>query len=198
MSSVALASDKISTFPSSMRSTDVYSRFTTERNLVNMVSGLVTDGYVRECDSANANSPIEFVLGGYTFRVDKWGDILTALYGGAAPSDKTISAYILVGYSQTAGIGAKIGDSRLVGWNGAVNSSVDLNSSFVGVNFTDEASPSAISTVPSGFNGRWYILPLLSNVGGSWKVPDGSYQRFETLSTSEVDEIVDSTDPLES
>lgn len=178
-----VASNKISTFPSSMRTTDVYSRFTTERNLVNMVNGIVeTDGYVKYFNSITNKQEIGFVLGGYFFET-ALTDILASL--GGSPTE--VWAYAIVGYNSAGGVGSVIGDSRLVGYNNdGVQSSVDLNSNFIGVNFTSE-EPEIPSGLGETFN--FYKLQLVAGSGTNWAVPSDSTIKFDVLSDGEITEI---------
>ena len=200
-----LASDKISTFPSSMRTQDVYSRFTTERNLVNMVNDLIDyDGYVYKLQVGNTRT-LEIILGGYFFSM-KLEDIIPSFSSSTA-----IYAYIIVGFttssSGTEVVGSNIGDSRLVGWDGTnIKATVDDNSNFIGLNFTDdESNIPVVGTTPGLDVGdfRVYSLKVLERPSTSisdqtaWTVPSTSYRKFGVLSDSEIDDIFESSDPLE-
>lgn len=185
-----LSNNNISTFPSSMRTQDVYSRFTTENNLVNMVNGIVdTDGYVRSIGS-DTDQTIEFVLGGYFFRTT------IALIQTALNSTDKIYAFAIVGYnyssSGTTVVGSDPGDARLVGWSGgAIQTNVEDSGNFIGVNFVSDISdiPEVNGTsIPNTF--KVYSLLLAEKTGNSWGVPATSYKKFGTLTTSEVDGIV--------
>ena len=200
-----LASDKISTFPSSMRTQDVYSRFTTERNLVNMVNDLIDyDGYVYKLQVGNTRT-LEIVLGGYFFSM-KLEDIVPSFSSSTA-----IYAYIIVGFttssSGTEAVGSEIGDSRLVGWDGTgIKATVDYNSNFIGLNFTDDERNIPIAGTTPGLEAdvgdfRVYSLKVLERPSAtdqaSWTVPSTSYRKFGVLSDSEVDGIFESSEPLE-
>lgn len=198
-----LASDKISTFPSSMRTQDVYSRFTTERNLVNMVNDLIDyDGYVYKLQVGNTRT-LEIILGGYFFSM-KLEDIIPSFSSSTA-----IYAYIIVGFttssSGTEVVGSSIGDSRLVGWDGTnIKTTVDDNSNFIGLNFTDnESNIPVVGTTPGLDVGdfRVYSLKVLERPSTTdqtaWTVPSTSYRKFGVLSDSEIDDIFESSDPLE-
>ena len=185
-----LSNNNISTFPSSMRTQDVYSRFTTENNLVNMVNGIVdTDGYVRSIGSDN-DQTIEFVLGGYFFRTT-----IASIQTKLNSTDK-IYAFAIVGYtSSTSGsvvVGSNPGDTRLVGWSGdAIQTNVEDSGNFIGVNFVSDISdiPEVNGTsIPNTF--KVYSLLLAEKTGNSWGVPATSYKKFGTLTTGEVDDIV--------
>ena len=186
-----VASNMISTFPSSMRTTDVYSRFTTERNLVNMVNGIVeTDGYVKYFNSNTNAQEIGFVLGGYFFETTLT-DILTALSLSNPTEGASIWAYAIVGYNSTGGnVGEKIGDSRLVGYNGSIQNTVDMGDYFIGVNF-ETSEPTAPASLDDTF--EFYKLELVT-FGTSWTVPDDSLMKFNTLTDSEIATIFDESE----
>lgn len=202
-----LASEQISTFPSSMRTQDVYSRFTTERNLVNMVNDLIDyDGYVYKLQVGNTRT-LEIVLGGYFFSM-KLEDIVPSF-----PSSTAIYAYIIVGFTTSSSgteiVGSDIGDSRLVGWDGTnIKATVDENSNFIGLNFTDDDDNIPIVGTTPGLGSdigdfRVYSLKVLERPSTSisdqtaWTVPSTSYRKFGVLSNSEVDDIFRSSEPLE-
>ena len=204
-----LASNQISTFPSSMRTQDVYSRFTTERNLVNMVNDLIDyDGYVYKLQVGNTRT-LEIVLGGYFFSMEL-EDILEDIVP-LFSSPTAIYAYIIVGFTKsssgTEAVGSEIGDSRLVGWDGTgINATVDYNSNFIGLNFTDKENNIPIAGTTPGLEAdvgdfRVYSLKVLERPSASdqaaWTVPSTSYRKFGVLDDDEVDDIFTSSEPLE-
>lgn len=194
-------SGEMYTFPSSMREKfDVYSRFTTERNLVNMVNSLVdVEGYVHTVGTGN-NPSIDFILGGYYFSTD----IKSIMDAFQSTPTEVVYAYAIVGYSASASIGGNIRDSRLVGWiNGALSSAVDTGSDntsdFIGVGFADSEADIPVEGTDVDDSFRVYSLKLLVKSNNTWVVPDESLRKFEVLSyvpddTCDVDLIFNDAD----
>lgn len=182
-------SNSISIFPSSMRTGfDVYSRFTTELNLVNMITRITDiDSYVINYDSSSSDGTLEFNLGGYYFRTTRVAlQEALNLSQGRLSADTTIYAVALVSWASTE----TPLDAKLIGYTdqGSTNSldEVDSGSSshFLGLNLT--TSQADLTTL-----GQWvqsqtnenitmYSLPVIaySTATGTWGIPEGSTNKL--------------------
>ena len=124
-----LSSSNVHMFPSSMRSyaDDVYSRFTTEMNLVDMVNRVSTGKFVTESwVDGNGNTWVDFTLLGYHFDAN-----IQSLISGLS-TGQSLYAIAIVGYDDSE---SKY-DSRLKGYTGGIQSIIDQGDSFLGVTFT--------------------------------------------------------------
>lgn len=130
-----LASSNVHTFPSSMRSgtNDVYSRFTTELNLVDIVNRVSTGKFVSGSYNESGNLWIDFTLLGYHFEAN-----ISPLLSSLSNED-TLYACAIVGYAASSGGGLTETryDEILKGWSSnAIQTSVDAGGNFIGLMFT--------------------------------------------------------------
>lgn len=185
-----LKSTEISTFPSSTRTiTDVYSRFTTELNLTNLINRLADN----ECFVTKfENGILEFSMAGYYFQVNTSTLLNTFNVGD------NIYAVIIVGYDDNE----KAYDKRLVGYNGTVQRDVDMNNEFIGLQLFNNSTTkdTFIKSLSLSTNYKVYSLYLAdinsSSFGKSLTVPESSYRKFTnktlgitTLTDDEIKEI---------
>lgn len=185
-----LKSTEISTFPSSTRTvTDVYSRFTTELNLTNLINRLADN----ECFVTKfEDGIIEFSMAGYYFQVN----VNTLL--NTFNVDDNIYAVIIVGYDGNE----KAYDKRLVGYNGTVQRDVDMNNEFIGLQLFNSSTSkdTFIKGLSLSTNYKVYSLHLAdinsSSFGKALTVPESSYRKFTnqtlgitTLTDDEINEI---------
>lgn len=177
-----LGNNDVKLFPSSMRSGyDVYSRFTTELNLVDIVNRVSSGKFVTGTFSEGGNTWVDFTLLGYRFNIN-----IQSLSSGS------IYAVAIVGYSDNE----TRYDSILKGYDGAIQNRVDdgpnTPNKFIGLQIT--TSESECTTFKSNVENtqNWnikcdYIL-LGTKVGSTFNVnPDLSTLNIETLSTQDID-----------
>ena len=171
-----VSSGNITMFPSSMRTgVDVYSRFTTELNLVDIVNRISSGSFVSAYDSTSGN--IEFTIGGYNFRTT-YQAIASAL--GTVSSTENIYVVALTNYGTTE----RFEDTILKGYvGGALNNSVDSGGNFVGLQFFQATTPTSSSlyqqivsyvnteNTNNGQHIKIYTLELLHSAGGGSASP---------------------------
>ena len=152
-----LTSANVHMFPSSMRTgtTDVYSRFTTELNLVNIINRVSTGKFVSKSYSDGGNLWIDFTLLGYHFEANIQS--LIAGTGALLDTGDHLYACAIIGYaspSNTTYTENKY-DEILKGWSSdSIQTSVDLNGNFVGLLFTKvEADCTGLATTIESITG---------------------------------------------
>ena len=168
-------SNAINMFPSSTRTSDIYSRFTTELNLVNMVNSVTDkDSYVVKWDSAN--KIIEFVLGGYYFKADVDSIASTLRFSTQGGITNSVWANCVVGRASSEEIDL---DNRLLNWSNG-QYTTDNNNAFQGISFTkgNHENPPTLN----GYTTTFYYLQLFEVVNGELKVPSESMIKFESTS----------------
>lgn len=133
-----LESSNVHMFPSSMRSgtNDVYSRFTTELNLVNIVNRVSTGKFVSGTYTESGNLWVDFTLLGYHFETN-----ISSIINSLSVDDK-IYACAVVGYAVSNGTNVETRyDEILKGWlNNSIQTSVDADTNFIGLLFTTDVN----------------------------------------------------------
>lgn len=169
-----LPSNAISTFPSSRRTgVDPYSRFTTEYNLVDIVNRVSSGSFVT---SLTGGSIIDFTIKGYHFIADL-SQLSTATRNGDA-----IYAYAIIGAASTE----NPLDSALMGYNGAIQTTIDQNDKFIGVCFSNSGTET-FSSLSSGY--EVYSLKLTVKSGNTQILAEESKALIPTLTEAEVLEL---------
>ena len=157
-------------FPSSMRSgnNDVYSRFTTELNLVNIVNRVSTGKFVSGSYLDNGNLWIDFTLLGYHFEAN-----IQSLIAGSNPILEAVGDHLyacaIVGYAKSSGgVSTETRyDEILKGWsNSSIQTTVDdTNGNFIGLLFTKADSDCIGLKNTLGENASWNCTCDYINLG---------------------------------
>lgn len=183
MSVQHVASTSVNTFPSSMREVaDPYSRFTTEKNLVDIITRLSDGGnFVTSFD--NTDNTIDFTLGGYHFVVTFGGNssILNLIADGGS-----LWAFIIL-RQNVENVNASI---TLKGFDGTtIQNNVDSNSEFIGVSFTTSETD-----IPTDISGV-IKLKILQKNNNSFIIPEesASPNKFEIIENTDIDNMFNGT-----
>ncbi len=174
-----LESSSIRVFPSARRNfQSSLSRQVTEANLVSLVNRLLdVNSFVVSNDVESGLNEFAFNIKGYCFIVNKAGDI-TDLFSSAS----NVYATIVIdggpqegaGNSQVASIPPEF--YELIG--------IDNNNQYEGVFFSDyiPTISDIISNPEESYNYELYTLHILTNLNGTWSIPDSSKIKFSLRS----------------
>lgn len=155
-----LDSDKIKVFPSARRNdgvNDPFSRLMSESTLVSIVNRLIdTDGFVITNEYV-ANSPLEFNIHGYYFKVANVGNIVSSFSSVATGT----LVYAIITLSQISGAALTFLELK----------NIDDSGKYQGVLF-DTSIPT-----PTGTD-EVYSLAVLEKTSSGWKIPYDSLIKF--------------------
>ena len=183
-----LKSSEVTMFPSSMRSgVDVYSRFTTELNLVDIVNRVSSGKFITGTFTESGHTWIDFTLMGYHFNVDA-----TSGFSSYSNNSDVYVAAIVGKYSTESRY-----DAILKGWtNNAINNSVDDDGTgsarkFIGLAFTTSEADctnlqNSVSALQTGTFVCDYMRLGTKTSGGFTLSTDNSVVDFDTMTDADV------------
>ena len=183
MATQYLSSNNVKLFPSSTRTGyDVYSRFTTELNLVDIVNRVSSGKFVTKTFTDSGNLWIDFTLLGYRFNInvsEKFSTYQGSLY-----------AIAIVGHNNNE---TRYDDILKGYYNGGIQTTIDDDDKFTGLQLaTSQADcASVINAVASESNGTYkcdYILLGTKTGTTAFTVnPELSALSVDTLTTEDID-----------
>ena len=183
MATQYLSSNNVRLFPSSMRTGyDVYSRFTTELNLVDIVNRVSSGKFVTKTFTDSGNLWIDFTLLGYRFNINVSEKFST--YSGS------LYAIAIVGHNNNE---TRYDDILKGYYDGGIQTNVDNDDKFIGLQIaTSQADCTAIiNAVASESNGTYkcdYILLGTKTGTTAFTInPELSTLSVDTLTTEDID-----------
>ena len=182
MATQYLSSNNVKLFPSSTRTGyDVYSRFTTELNLVDIVNRVSSGKFVTKTFTDSGNLWIDFTLLGYRFNInvsEKFSTYTGPLY-----------AIAIVGHNNNE----TRYDDILKGYDSGIQTSVDIADKFIGLQIaTSQADCTTIQNAVASISTGTYVCDyiLLGTKTGTTAFtinPELSTLSVDTLTTEDID-----------